>query len=103
MRLTVQQVSGLLVLLSGCATQQPAISSAPGALGPIKGLSPQFRVAVLASDPTPATYSFQQAKGKLGSAREGFSDAADIAVTGPALGVIVPGVILGEVIRSAPD
>ena len=101
MRLTLQQV--YLVLLSGCAAQQPAISSAPGALGPIKGLSPQFRVALLAGDPTPATYSFQPAKGKLGSAREGFSDAADIAVTGPALGVIVPGVILGEVIRSAPE
>jgi len=103
MRLTAQQVSGLLVLLSGCATQQPAISSGPGALGRIKGLSTQFHVAALAGDATPATYSFQQAKGRLGSAREGFSDAAEIAVTGPALCVIVPGEILGEVIRSAPD
>src|SRR6266567_4666373 len=103
MKLTAQQVSGLLVLLSGCATQQPTISSGPGALGRIKGLSTQFHVAALAGDATPATYSFQQAKGRLGSAREGFSDAAEIAVTGPALGVIVPGEILGEVIRSAPD
>jgi hypothetical protein len=46
----------------------------------------QFRAAVLADDTTPATYSFQEAKGKLGSTREALSDAAEIAVGGPALG-----------------
>src|SRR5436309_15948753 len=99
----MQQLSGLLVLLTGCATHQPALSSAPGALARTNGLSLPFRTAILARDSTPATYSFQKAKGKLGSAREGLSDAAEIAVTGPALGIIVPGVIIGERIRCAQD
>jgi len=92
-----------LVVLSGCATRQPAISSAPGALASTNGVSLPFRAAVIARDSTPATYSFQKARGKLGSAKEGLTDAAEIAVTGPALGIIVPGVIIGETIRSAPD
>jgi len=92
-----------LVVLSGCATRQPAISSAPGALASTNGVSLPFRTAVIARDSTPATYSFQKARGKLGSAKEGLTDAAEIAVTGPALGIIVPGVIIGETIRSAPD
>ena len=51
----------------------------------------------------PATYSFQQAKGKLGSAREGLLDSAEMAVTGPAHCVMATGVILDGTIRCAQD
>ncbi len=103
MRLTLQLVSGLLILLSGCCTQHPTISTAPGAHGHSKESSLQFSVAALAGDSTPATYSFQQAKGKRGSAREGLLDSAEMAVTGPVQCIMVSGDILDWTIRSAQD
>src|SRR5437899_12518343 len=103
MRPTWQHVSVLLVLLSGCGTQHPTISPTPGEHGRTEGLSPQFRIAVLAGESMPATYSFQQAKGKLVSARAGLADSAEIAVTGPAQSIMVSGLILDGTIRSAQD
>jgi hypothetical protein len=103
MKLTLLLVSGLLILLSGCAAQHTTITPTPGTLGRNKATSPQFRVAVLAGDSTPATYSFQKAKGQLGSAREGISESAEMAVTGPVKCVVVSGDILEGTIRSAPD
>jgi len=99
----LQQLAVLIVLFSGCATREPTISSTPGTLPLTNGLHLQFRAAALVGDTTPAEYSFQKAKGKLGSTKEGLSDAAEIAVGGPALGVIVPGVIICETIHAAQD
>jgi hypothetical protein len=96
------QVSVLSALLSGCATQKAAISSEPGS-SPMAhgGLHFDFRTAVLTQNSTPAAWSFQPAKGKLGTPREAFYDFAEIAVGGPTLSVLIPGKILGEVMPSA--
>ena len=75
----------------------------PGSMPLTNRLNVQFQAAVLASDSAPATYSFQEAKGKLGSASEALSEATEIALGSPALGVIVPGEIIGATIHSAYD
>ncbi len=103
MKATLRHLAGLALLVSGCATHQPTISSRPSALERTNGLHIRFGVAALARDSRPATYSFQKASGKLGSAREGFAEAAELAVGGPAFSVIIPGIIMGEVIQSADN
>lgn len=96
-------LAGLALLLIGCATRQPAVSSPDSSLSQTGGLHIPFKVAALERDSRPAAYSFQKARGKLGSAREGFTEAAELAVGGPAYSVIIPGIIMGEVINSADD
>jgi hypothetical protein len=96
----LQQLTGLALVLSGCATHQPAISSASSVLNRTNAFHIQFGIAALARDSKPATYSFQKARGKRGSAKEGFSDAVELAVSGPAACVIIPGAIIGEIIKS---
>ena len=103
MKATLQHIAGLALLLSGCATHQPAVSSPPSALERTNGLHIQFGIAALARDSKPATYTFQKARGKLGSAKAGFSDAAELAVGGPAFSVIIPGMIIGETVKSADN
>lgn len=92
MRLKLQHVGAVFLLLNGCVSKQPALSTVPGSQRP--ELSVQFKTAVLLPETAPASYSFQNAKGKRGSAKEGFSDAMELAVSAPAAGVIVPGMVL---------
>ena len=103
MKVRIHWFTLLAFLLAGCATHRPAVSSPPNALRGTNSLHIRFEVAALIRDSTPATFSFQKAKGKLGSAREGFTEAAELAVGGPAYSVIIPGMIMGEVIQRADD
>ncbi len=94
-------LSFLMLFLSGCATHRSPISSPSGDLQPTNAFAPLFHAAGLAPASEPAKYSFQKAKGKLGSAKQGFSDAIEVAVSGPAAGIIVPGEIVGHLTKSA--
>ena len=81
----------LVILLSGCATHKPAVSSKQAAYPITNGLHLKFHAATLVPDAMPAEYSYEPAKGKRGSAKEALTDAAEFGLGGPALAVIIPG------------
>jgi hypothetical protein len=46
----------------------------------------------------PASFSFQKAKGKRGSAKEAILDSAELGLSGPGAGVIASGAVLSEMV-----
>src|SRR5882672_4338746 len=75
----------LVILLSGCATHKPAVSSKQAAYPITNGLHLKFHAATLVPDAMPAEYSYEPAKGKRGSAKEALTDAAEFGLGSPAL------------------
>jgi hypothetical protein len=75
--------------LTGCTTQHTSISnlSSPSVLA--EPQASRFGRIGLAEDFSPATFSFQKAKGKLGSAKEAIVNSAEFGLSAPGAGVIV--------------
>jgi len=91
----------LLILLSGCATHKPAVSSKQAAWPITNGLHLKFHAITLAPDAVPAEYSYEPGKGKRGSAKEAITDAAEFGLGGPALAVIIPGAMFVDSVQTA--
>jgi len=91
------------LLLAGCATHQPDISSSPALLEAPRPVLWQPGSVALAYNTNAATFSFQKAKGKLGSAKVGLAYATEIAVSGPIAAVAAPGVIIVRAADSIND
>jgi len=60
----------------------------------------RFGTVALAEEAAPASFSFQKAKGKLGSVREAILDSAELGLSGPGAGVIATGCVLSEMGRA---
>src|SRR5262245_15924488 len=60
--------AALALVLSGCTSQRGVFSNSfsPGTSGFAESRSCRFGSVALADDPSPASFSFQKAKGKLG-------------------------------------
>lgn len=56
---------------------------------------------ILADESGPANFSFQKAKGKLGSVQEAIRDSAELGLSGAGAGVVVSGCVFSD-IASAP-
>jgi hypothetical protein len=94
-------VVGLALLLSGCATHRGAISKSSGDSGFAEPQVSRFGTVVVAEEAGPASFSFQKAKGKLGTVKEAILDSAELGLSGPGAGLIVTGCVLSEGMRSA--
>jgi hypothetical protein len=88
-------LSSSLLLFSGCATHHEGVSN-PAAFSELSQprAAYHFTRIALEEDPTPAKFSFQKAKGKLGSARQAILDSAEMGLSGPGAGVIATGKVL---------
>lgn len=83
--------AGLTVLSSGCAADKGALTSASAGGSSTEAQVCQFGTVALAEEFTPATFSFQRAKGKRGTVKQAFIDSAELGLSGPGAGVIVTG------------
>jgi hypothetical protein len=88
--------AGLAILLSGCATHPGAFSKPDGVSGFSGPQVFRFGTVALAEESSPASFSFQKAKGKLGSVKEAVLDSAELGLSGPGAGVIAAGAVLSE-------
>ena len=87
-------LAGLALLFSGCATQRGVVSTASGVSGFAEPQVSRFGTIAIAEESRAASFSFQKAKGKLGSAKEAILDSAELGLSGPGAGVIVVGAVL---------
>src|SRR5260370_231252 len=85
---------GLALLLSGCATQQGTNSTSSINSGYTEPQACRFGTVAIAEGLGPATFSFQKAKGRLGSAKQAILDSAELGLSGPGAGVIAAGCVL---------
>lgn len=81
----------VLILLCGCATRSGKAARGPGLEQPRVCA---FGKVGIAPDSGPATFSYQKAKGKLGSVKEAILDSAELGLSGPGAGVFVTGTVL---------
>jgi hypothetical protein len=87
-------LAGLALLLSGCASHRSGTPNASGAAGFNEPQVSPFGTVEIADDSSPASFSFQKAKGKLGSAKDAIKDSAELGLSGPGAGLIVSGEVL---------
>jgi hypothetical protein len=92
----------LAMLCGGCATRSSLGFNSYG-MSAEPPRSTRFGTVALGEPAQPATFGFQKAKGKLGSAKEAIVDSAELGFSGPALGVIVTGSMLNELGNEAGD
>jgi hypothetical protein len=85
-----------LALLSGCASQTGVSSNSPMVSGFAEPQGSRFGTIAMAEASSPATFSFQKAKGKLGSAKEAILDSANLGLSGLGAGVYVTGAVLSD-------
>ena len=86
----------LALLLNGCATHQGAPSISSPTSGASEPQVSRFGKLAFAETSSPASFSFQKAKGKLGTAKEAILDSAELGLSGPGAGVFVAGTVLSE-------
>src|SRR3974390_286466 len=72
---TVLGFTGLALLASGCATDKGALSSASAGGDSTEPQPCRFGTVALLQEFTPATFSYQKAKGKRGSVKQAFIDS----------------------------
>jgi hypothetical protein len=84
-------LAGLAMLANGCATDKGAVTSAYGRADSTEAQACRFGTVALAEEFTPATFSYQKAKGKRGTVKQAFVDSAELGLSGPVAGVIVTG------------
>ena len=87
--------TGMAFLFSGCVTNKSSTAKRTGAWGTTEPGSCKFGTVTLVEDSRPASFSFQKAKGKLGSAKEAIWESAEMGLSGPGAGVIATGFVLG--------
>ncbi len=87
------------LLLSGCATRGGVKAKSPADSGFEETRVSAFGTIALAGESTAASFSFQRAKGKLGTAKQAIWDSTEMGLSGPGAGVIVAGTILTEMKR----
>jgi len=89
--------SGLVAVLSGCATTHRGNNSVTSAIAePTEPQVSAFGSIAVAQESKTASFGFQKAKGKLGSAKEAVWDSATLGLSAPGAGVIVTGTILND-------
>jgi hypothetical protein len=98
----VLSFAALTLLLGGCATQQGenSESRSPGLVE--SPVSP-FGSIAFAQESSPASFSYQKAKGKLGTATGAIVDSATVGLSAPGAGVMAAGVVLSEAGCSCSD
>lgn len=85
---------GVLALLSGCASPTGVTTNSSTASSDSESQGSRFGRVVYEGDSSPARFSFQKAKGKLGSAKEAILDSANLGLSGVGAGVYVTGAVL---------
>jgi hypothetical protein len=90
-----------LLLVSGCSTHRGAITKPYGGPGFAEVQDSRFGTIAIREESGPASFSFQKAKGRLGSAKEAILDSAELGLSGPGAGVIVTGCVLSDGIDTA--
>jgi hypothetical protein len=88
---------GVLALLSGCASPTGVTSNSSIASPDSESQGSRFGRVVFAGESSPARFSFQKAKGKLGSAKEAILDSANLGLSGLGAGVYVTGSVLSVI------
>src|SRR5689334_4234200 len=84
---------GMGLLTVGCASPRGSGSNSGDVSVHAQPVS-RFGKLAVAEESSPASFSFQKAKGKLGSAKEAIVDSAELGLSGPGAGVIVVGAVL---------
>lgn len=87
------ELAGMALLLCGCATQPQPISKVAWPT-PVGAEPLRFTAMGLVSNSCPATFSFQKARGKLGSAKAELNEAAGLGLGAPVAGVATTGTLL---------
>ena len=86
-------IAVLPLFLSGCASEPRVLSESSGS----SELSDShFGKIALVDESGRASFSFQKAKGKLGSDKEALVESAEMGLSGPGAGVILTGAALSE-------
>lgn len=83
--------TGLALMASGCASDKGSLSSASAGGDSTEAQPCRFGTIALADEFTPATFSYQKAKGKRGTVKQAFIDSAELGLSSPGAGVIVTG------------
>ena len=81
------------VLQSGCATRQAGLKM-PGGSEFGEAQACRFGRIALGQPSTPASFSFQPAKGKLGSVKEALVDSAELGLSAPGAGIIASEMVI---------
>jgi hypothetical protein len=95
-------LAGLALLLGGCATERGENSKSSGGLGSAESPVSAFGTIAFAEECSPASFSYQKAKGKLGSAKDAIVDSATVGLSAPVAGVIVAGTLMSATGCEAP-
>jgi hypothetical protein len=92
-------LAALVLISNGCTSQRGVISksSSSSPSGFADPRASRFGSVALADESCPASFSFQKAKGKLGSAREAIFDSAQAGLSAPGAGVITTTTLLSEI------
>ncbi len=83
-------------MVNGCATRPGVRSDSSGSTEQAGRPAWRFGKVALAEESGRASFSFQKAKGKLGSAKEAIVESAELGLSGPGAGVFVTGTVISE-------
>jgi len=81
---------------SGCVAHRSAHSSTLAQAQISEPLASRFGTMAISEQAEPASFGFQKAKGRLGSATQAIRDSAALGLSGPGAGLIVTGTVLED-------
>ena len=93
-RCAVLSFATLILLLGGCATKPGESSKASSGPGLAESPTSPFGIIAISDECSPAAFSYQKGKGKLGSATAAIVDSATVGLSAPGAGVMAAGAVL---------